>query len=594
MKKCIMSLCVSLLVIGTYSGCVKLEVLPKDQLVEATIFANYNGFQTYAWQFYGVFDGYSNAGFLDRDVHSDLFLRANPNSESIWIWQRRVIPTASADYTGPYERIRAINILIANTKNGVLNDGDAAHWQAVGRFFRAVNYAFLLNRFGGVPYVDRPVSDADTDILMAPRNTRDEVAQRIMDDLAFAAEHIKATGDGPNTINTHVVRAMISRFGLVEGTWRKYHGLSGASEYLEASFEASARLAIDFPALNSNYDLDFNSENLAGVPGIILYKQYVLNQQTHNLSTQNRNSSGRFDLTKKAVDLFLMTDGQTRYTSELFEGDYSPYTEFRNRDRRLYYVVPPPYFVDTNTPSLNFTYTDNPQDTAYFGLMAAISDSQHKALPSRNWNGFVVRGEPHYVDYNQGQPFSVTYTGYRFYKYYNQQVRDAQGQDISDAPIFRMGEVLANYAEAAYELDRFNQAIADQTVNKLRERGGVAPLNVASISADPTRDAMIAPLLWEIRRERTVELIGEGFRLDDLRRWKKLDYTVERKLGRWLRKGIDVAANANIPILNGAAEGYIAYEGVPPTPYPVHYYLDPIPSNQIVLNPNITQNDGWK
>lgn len=88
---------------------------------------------------------------------------------------------------------------------------------------------------------------------------------------------------------------------------------------------------------------------------------------------------------------------------------------------------------------------------------------------------------------------------------------------------------------------------------------------------------MIAPLLWEIRRERTVELIGEGFRLEDLRRWLR-----------------NVAANANIPILNGAAEGYIVYEGVPPTPYPVHDYLNPIPSNQIVLNPNITQNDGWK
>lgn len=594
MKKNIVSMCLFLSLVGTFSGCVKLEVLPKDQLVEATIFANYDGFKTYAWQFYDVFVGYNNNNFLDREVHSDLFLKANPNSESIWIWQRRVIPTASDDYTGSYERIRAINILIANADKGVLDEGDARHWQAVGRFFRAANYAFLLSRFGGVPFVDRPVNDSDTDILMAPRNTRDEVAQRILEDLTYAAENIKTAGDGANTINVHAVRAMISRFGLMEGTWRKYHGLPGMDAYLEASLAASAQLAVDFPVLNSNYDLDFNSESLAGAPGIILYKQYVLNQQTHGLSTQNRNSSGRYDLTKKAVDLFLMTDGETRYTSDLFEGDHSPYTEFRNRDRRLYYVVPPPYFVNTNTPSLDFTFTGNPVDSSYFGLMAAISDSQHKALPSRNWNGFVVRGEPHYVDYNQGQPFSVTYTGYRFYKYYNQQVRDAQGQDISDAPVFRMGEVLANYAEAAYELGRFDQAIADLTVNKLRERGGVAPLNVASIPSDPTRDATVTPLLWEIRRERAVELIGEGFRLDDLRRWKKLDYTVERKLGRWLRKGIDVAADANIPILNGATEGYIAYEGVPPTPFPVHYYLDPIPSNQIVLNPNIIQNDGWK
>ncbi|PPL03539.1 RagB/SusD family nutrient uptake outer membrane protein [Parapedobacter indicus] len=577
-----------------FGGCVKLEVLPKDQLIEESIFGSYDGFKTYAWQFYEVFTGYNNTSKLDRDVHSDLFLEANPNAESTWIWQRRVVPTASDDYTKPYERIREVNMLIANVDNGILSEAEASHWRSVGYFFRACNYAELLNRYGGVPYIDRVLTDADTEALMAPRNTRDEVAQHILEDLQFAEANINPEGDGANTVNVHVVRAQISRFGLMEGTWRKYHGLANAETYLEASLAASARLATDFPVLNSNYDLDFNSESLAGVPGILLYKQYVLNQITHNLSTRNRNSSGRHDLTKKAVDLFLMTDGKTRFTSDLFEGDKSPYDEFRNRDRRLYYVVPPPYFVNTNAPSLDFTYTDNPQDTSYFGLMTSISDGQHKALPSRNWNRFVVRGEPHYVDYNLGQPYNVTYTGYRFYKYYNQQVTDAQGQDISDAPIFRMGEVLANYAEAAYELGRFDQNIADITMNKLRERGGVLALDVMDIPDDPTRDPTVTPLLWEIRRERAVELIGEGFRLDDLRRWKKLDYTVARKLGRWLRKGVDVPVSATIPILDGATEGYIAYEGVPPTPYLDYYYLDPIPSNQLVLNPNIEQNEGWE
>lgn len=38
---------------------------------------------------------------------------------------------------------------------------------------------------------------------------------------------------------------------------------------------------------------------------------------------------------------------------------------------------------------------------------------------------------------------------------------------------------------------------------------------------DPDRDQDVNPLLWEIRRERRVELMGEGTRLDDLRRWKK-------------------------------------------------------------------------
>src|SRR5690606_18562863 len=160
-----------------FAGCVKLEVLPKDQLIEETIFGSYEGFKTYAWQFYEVFSGYNNTGKLDRDVHSDLFLNANPNSESIWIWQRRVVPTASDDYTVPYERIRAVNMLIANVDNGVLNETEANHWRSVGYFFRAWNYAELLNRYGGVPYIDRVLADAGVEALMAPRHNRDEVGR---------------------------------------------------------------------------------------------------------------------------------------------------------------------------------------------------------------------------------------------------------------------------------------------------------------------------------------------------------------------------------------------------------------------------------
>ncbi len=126
-----------------------------------------------------------------------------------------------------------------------------------------------------------------------------------------------------------------------------------------------------------------------------------------------------------------------------------------------------------------------------------------------------------------------------------------------------MGEVLVNVAEAKYELGEFNQAVADATINKLRARGAVAPLQLSAIPDDPQRDAAIMPALWEIRRERAIELMGEGFRFDDLRRWKKMDYAMAQKLGRWIKKGTDVAADAKIPILNNATEGYIAYEGVP-------------------------------
>ncbi len=98
------------------------------------------------------------------------------------------------------------------------------------------------------------------------------------------------------------------------------------------------------------------------------------------------------------------------------------------------------------------------------------------------------------------------------------------------------------------ELGEITQSIIDQTINKLRARGGIAPLQLASIPNDPKRDQEVDPVLWEIRRERAVELMGEGFRFDDLRRWKKMQYAVATKLGRYITKGVDVPANTPIPL----------------------------------------------
>ncbi|WP_142688198.1 RagB/SusD family nutrient uptake outer membrane protein [Chitinophaga polysaccharea] len=574
-------------------GCSsKLDLQPKDQLTEKTTFTKYDNIKAYAWQFYEVFPGYSPE-YVNKEYDADLFLNANPNGESNWIWQRIVIPSSSNDYTDPYNRIRAVNIMLDNLGASSISDADKDHWRSVGYFFRAYSYANLVNKYGDVTWVETALTDADADILYGPRTPRVEVTQKILEQLQWAEAHIKPAGDGPNTVNVNVVRALIARFGLIEGTWRKYHQLGDPTPYLRASADAGAKLVAAFPVLHPNYDEEFNSESLANIPGILLYKQYDQTQLVHTLASLGRNSSGRWDLTKKAADMYLMTDGQTRWTSPLFAGDKSPFTEFRNRDKRLYYTVPPPFKVKVNHPSEDWQLSDDPADMEYFPIMDAISGPKNKTLPTMNWQGLIVRQEPHYVDYNNGQPFNVTYTGYRFYKFSNK-IQRIQNQDVNDAPVFRMGEVMVNYAEAKYELGEFSQAIADQTINKLRARGGVAPLQVAAIPNDPTRDPGVTPLLWEIRRERAVELMGESFRFDDLRRWKKMEYVTARKLGRWLKKGTDVPANSIIPILDGATEGYIAYEKIPPSPFPDYYYYYPVPSNQIVLNPKLTQNPQWK
>ena len=155
-----------------------------------------------------------------------------------------------------------------------------------------------------------------------------------------------------------------------------------------------------------------------------------------------------------------------------------------------------------------------------------------------------------------------------------------------------MGEIFLIYAEAKFELGQFTQADADATINKLRARGDVAPLDVAAITSDwdPMRDPSVDPVLWEIRRERAIELMGDGFRREDLRRWKKMDYATEVKLGRWVNQS---DYNVTLPIQNGAASGYVQLIPATPPAFPEHYYLFPLPSDELLINPNLEQNPGW-
>jgi hypothetical protein len=576
-----------------FGGCETeyLTQIPKDQLVVETTFTSYSNIKAYAWGFYDTFPGFSTVP-ISEEFNGDLFLNSTskiPTSD--WIRQLVTIPATNSTYSGSYSNIRRINIMLDNIdKSNVLTQLEKNHWRSVGYFFRAYEYHNLVSRYGDVIWLEHALNDASPE-LFSPRTPRNEVTQNMLDNLLFAESHIKAAGDGPNSVGVHAVRALISRFGLFEGTWRKYHGLGDSEKYLRASVNASEKLMVSYPTLMPNYDLEFNSESLAGATGIILYKQYsVESQLTYNLVNLIRSSSGIWDLTKKAADMYLLKDGQTRWSSPLFVGDKDPYTEFRNRDKRMLFTISPPFRVNVANPATSWTYNADPKHREYLDLMATLSGVKQKGAPASNWQGLVLKQSPHFRDFNNGQGFNAGQTGYYFNKYYNA-LASLQNADVADNPIFRIAEVMVNYAEAKYELGEFNQSIANTTINKLRARGGVANLVVGSEPTDITRDPSVASTLWEIRRERAVELMGEGFRFNDLRRWKKMNYTDVEQLGCWVKNS---DYGNKLTIKGGAAEGYVTIFGAPPGNFPDHYYLYPIPSNEIVLNPKMVQNPGWK
>jgi len=582
-----------------------LEKLPQDSLAETNTFSTNNSIQAYTWQFYEMFEAHNEQsqiggnsrpgkGFgLNREADADL-IQVNTNGTGVdYIWGRVTLSGSSNDWNEPYRQIRTANLLLKNVPNSNLEQIDKDHWLSVGLFFKAFNYFNLLKTYGDVTWLEELVTNQSEE-LYGPRTPRDEVAANILRDLLWAEAHIKDNLGSleKKAVDKSVVNALISQFGLFEGTWRKYHGLSDPTTYLQASATASEKLMNEFTSLHPKFDELHNSESLNGVNGIILFKEYNLEENSSNMSTTFRASNSTWDITRKGVDKFLTKDGLcvTNPSTPEYQSDRDMFAEFRNRDNRLLYMTPAPYFV-TRLTNTTWESTGNPADEEYFSVYESISDNLHKTLPDLNWRGNLVSRVPNF-NQNRVAGFNRTFSGYRVWRHYNQLNTGTSSRDIGDAPIFRMGEILVNHAEATYELGQFNQSVADATINKLRVRGGVADMMVGTIDAsfDPTRDASVDPVLWEIRRERAIELMTEGFRREDLRRWKKMDYASEVKLGRWITAA---SQNNRVPIQNDASAGYVqTVPGTPPA-FPDHYYLFPLPTDQLVINPKLEQNPGW-
>jgi len=124
--------------------------------------------------------------------------------------------------------------------------------------------------------------------------------------------------------------------------------------------------------------------------------------------------------------------------------------------------------------------------------------------------------------------FGYTFTGYHIMKFSLDDKRlDGLTESYNSISMIRYAEVLLNYAEAMAELNQMSSAIWNQTIGALRARAGV------NTSEPTTADTYLQNVyfpeisdkyLLEVRRERGVELVYEGFRYDDLLRWKKGNY----------------------------------------------------------------------
>lgn len=567
-------------------GCKKtddfLSKPPLDQLTDDSYWSSEGNVRTYAWGFYPTyFPGYASGfdlswgGYFSGEALNDDF------APTTAVQFTKTIPATGGGWT--FTSIRRVNIFIDRVKRVPMSDEAIKNWIGIGRFFRALEYASKVRSFGDFPWYGKEITDAnDTTQLYKPRDSRELVMDSVLEDFKYAIANVRdadvATGPQGLIVNKAVVLAFMSRIFLFEGTWQKYqkNNPTKANEYLtQAKFAANEVMTKYTYTVAPDYRKLFNSLDLNGNPEIIMYRRYEggTGLLTHSLNSYV-NKEPQTGVSRNLVESYLNNDGLPIGLSPKYKGDKTIGNVMTDRDPRIYATL---------------------VQTLRINGMAGVSN--------------------------------YSTSGYSTLKFFNEDIKDANEGNSSlnptDAPVIRFGEVLMNYAEAAAELGNLTQEDLDKSINKLRARAGFAvklpalqiiggqPAIGVNIYDDPKRDPSVPSMIWEIRRERRTELAMEGFRNNDLRRWRKYAYvntqansTINR--GAWIKKSDFPGVSVTIEDLvnNPPVEGYI----VPATAAASQrlfvdgtddkVYLSPLPIDQIKLYKDrgvtLAQNPGWK
>lgn len=506
-------------------------------------------------------------------------------------------PAWRTTWVGPtwyFGWVRKANLMVDRIESemqNVLTAEATDHWIAVARFFKALDYCRLVSVYGDVPYFEADFPITDKEVMYKDRSPRNEVMDNVYDNFKFALQNLRAN-DGAQRLNRNVAAGFISRWMLFEGTWQKYHSNdeARAKKFLDFSIEASEIL------MNSgNYSIAtdmhtlFGSENLAGNRECILFRHYDNTQgvvhcvASYNVDYEAQEQSANLDLVKA----FLCNDGNVWQNSSVTDADKF---DLQN-------------LIKTRDPRFEASFLHRLNDKAS-GLLFTTK--------------FVDRIGPTLT-----APLPPKYTS---------------NTNTNDAPVIRYGEILLNWIEAKAVLatsggPAITQTDINRSINLLRDRPldseavnrGVTktpPMNISALPADPARDSDVPQLIWEIRRERRMELYAEPARLLDIKRWKKIDYMrgsskPDILKGIWVNIPVEIPAlvgetkinltkvqkaDGTIVTFNGsnAADmvGFYLPENVADRDaFTDRVYLSPVGKNQIDLYQDqgfkLTQTSGW-
>ena len=480
----------------------------------------------------------------------------------------------STRWQNAYKAIARANTLLEKLENAEstigLTEEEANLFRAQTRFARAGQYGKLTAYYGDVVYVDKSITIEEA--FSYGRTDKDEIMQHVYEDFDFAAKYLPLSYDGKTELATKgAAYALKARYALWNGDW------DIAAEAAKACMDLNIySLHPDFAELflASTHHAE---ENIMSWPRSLELDNTLSTNEARDYCTRNRGGwVGRYP-TWELFCCFLCDDGKPIDESPNFD----PHNPFEHRDPRCAMTIAP--FEEEH---LGVVYDPNPYTTQVYNSLT---------------NTYVEN-----LDCKSGSQYA-SYSGLVRKKGIDEDwVNDNTFKVAPDIVYLRYADVLLMYAEAKIEANDIDQSVKD-AINKVRARAyGCDPAETGKYPAITEDDQ--AKLRTIVRTERRMELAYEGWRYMDLIRWRIADQVLNTPqyglldledlkkqidADKWFfpyTPEIDENGTANTTQLFN--DGY-AKKIVDRYFDASKHYLWPIPSKEVITNPNLGQNDNY-
>lgn len=298
------------------------------------------------------------ADYCAVDIPTDLLRpdgNVSPDNQTGW---------AESNWTN----LRRVNYMLDNMHKcrGRVSDEIYNHYEGVARFWRAWFYYDKVQTFGAVPWYDFTIAASDKEAMMKPRDSREYVMDKVLEDLTFASTYCLSDAKftkGSALINKWVALAFKSRVCLYEGTFRKYHSREPSSDkpwqaeynadnkFLREAAAAAKEIMDKGPYSLVTGDVKTAYRSLFTSAGLLTQEVIFGREYSKELSAFHETSwyyysptyGAKIAMTKKFMNTYLTTRG-TPFTDIDGYQTIDFIREFDGRDARMAQTVISPTY----------------------------------------------------------------------------------------------------------------------------------------------------------------------------------------------------------------------------------------------------------